>query len=108
MFKKIKRMLAFMLQDELIEIVGTTRFPNIRIVEKSYRMETFRARIELDERDGMLGAFPREYERQLRKAKEEMFEAVMPYIEIKSEFLTSPDFRHRRLIELELKIYKSE
>ncbi|GGB82808.1 hypothetical protein GCM10007424_23550 [Flavobacterium suaedae] len=102
--KKIKRMLAFMLKDELIELVEHKHVkPYIQVVEVAKEFNTLKLEFAVNA-DITTNQF--EYENALNQAKQKMFNEVEKCIQVSCAPLISHEFSHRRFVRLTLRVQK--
>jgi len=100
--KKIKRALAWALKDELIEILEMS-LPTKRIeyVERTTQFQTIKLEFKVAEQ---LFSNPRDYEKELDSAKQQLFEEVEKFIEVESYPLVSPEEAYRRYVRLKIRV----
>lgn len=104
--KKIKKWLAFWLQDELIDMVVKDRWLH-SVTEIpmpiTQAFETVQCEYVINEKDTM-DRF--NYEKAIDKMHNEMYNFVKKNIKVDSHPLTSPEYRYSRVIRCTLRLGK--
>lgn len=100
--KKIKRMLAFMLKNELMEIIEIS-IPkhSFQFIERTIDFNTMKLEFQIP---ANLYENPIEYERALEKAKKDMFKEVEKCMEIDTFPLISSNHYGKRLVRIILRV----
>lgn len=102
MKKKIKRMLAWILQDELIELIKHKNIKRFEVIDRTIEFETLKFEYEIP-----LTSFhrnPYEYEHQLELAKHELLSEAEKYIQIESAPLVNKEYGDHRFVRLKLRL----
>lgn len=102
--KKIKRMLAFILKDELAELIEPALTKqSIQFVERTIEFDTIKLDMRIQQH---VFDNPREYERALKRAKDEIFIEVEKCIEVDSFPLVSHRYAGERFVRILLRVQK--
>lgn len=105
--KRIKRALAGLLKDELLDYIGYERnrfdFMNEKVIVERIEFDTLVYNQVID-----LNSLSRhhEFEEVLHQAKRKMFEAIEPCIHIETKKILSPEFSYAKEITMILRVQK--
>lgn len=102
--KRIKRALANMLRDELLELIGYNPYPSFpQVVDTRGDYGVVKLEVDFDlHNPPSFHTEPHDYERMLESARKKLFKSLEPCIKVETRDLVSPEFYNRRRIRMSL------